>query len=123
MVRRGVEGQRAPLKMNKRALTPLIHGGYRWSSYKRNALGKDNKLLTFHEVYKQLGRTTVKRQENYRDLFKSQIDKEELSNIRAAWQTGTPLGNSYFKELIEKKLKCKVGQARRGRPKSPVEDE
>ncbi|VAW86933.1 hypothetical protein MNBD_GAMMA18-954, partial [hydrothermal vent metagenome] len=36
---------------------------------------------------------------------------------RAAWQSGTPLGNEYFREKIERKLDSKVGQLRRGRPK------
>ena len=37
--------------------------------------------------------------------------------IRAAWQTGTPLVNDRFKEQIEKALNMKVGYAKRGRPK------
>ena len=37
--------------------------------------------------------------------------------IRAAWQTGTPLMNDRFKEQIEKVLNAKVGYAKRGRPK------
>ena len=38
--------------------------------------------------------------------------------IRAAWQTGTPLANDRFKEKIEETLNLKVGHARRGRPKN-----
>jgi putative transposase len=49
-------------------------------------------------------------------LFKAHIDQEDIKDIRAAWQTGTPLGNDFFREKIERKLKSKVGQARRGRP-------
>ena len=41
-----------------------------------------------------------------------------MGEIRAAWQTGTPLANDRFKEQIEKKLSMKVGYARRGRPKN-----
>jgi putative transposase len=52
----------------------------------------------------------------YKELFRGHIDEEDLKDIRSALQTGTPLGNDYFKEKIEKKLKTKVGQARRGRP-------
>ena len=44
------------------------------------------------------------------------MDEADLKDIRAAWQTGTPLGNDYFREKIERKLGSKVGQARRGRP-------
>jgi putative transposase len=63
-----------------------------------------------------MGGTVAQRREYCRGLFKAHIDGEELTQIRAAWQTGTPLGNDYFKAKIEAKLKTKVGQARRGRP-------
>ena len=91
-------------------------GSYRWSSDKRNVLGQHNTLITSHPVYKQLARNLDQRREKYQVLFTTEIDKELLTNIRQAWQTGTPLGNSYFKELVESKLKCKVGQSKRGRP-------
>ena len=67
-------------------------------------------------MYQALGHTQAQRLEAYTALFKAHIDTEELGVIRACWQTGTPLGNDYFKQKIEEKLKCKVGQARRGRP-------
>jgi len=89
---------------------------YRWSSYRANAEGKDDELLTLHERYLALGRTTAQRQDAYRELFRAHVDEDEMKKIRAAWQTGTPLGNDYFKEKVEKKLKTKVGQDRRGRP-------
>lgn len=89
---------------------------YRWSSYRANAQGKENKLITPHSLYLALGKTKASRLEAYRALFKAHVDEAELKDIRAAWQTGTPLGNDYFREKIERKLKSKVGQARRGRP-------
>jgi putative transposase len=49
-------------------------------------------------------------------LFNVHVDETDLKDIRAAWQTGTPLGNDYFRKKIERKLGSKVGQARRGRP-------
>ena len=92
-------------------------GHYRWSSYRANAQNKDDKILSVHPLYVGLGKTTASRSEAYKSLFKAHIDEAELNEIRAAWQTGTPLGNDYFKEKIEKRLNSKVGQARRGRPK------
>jgi len=89
---------------------------YRWSSYRANAEGKDDDLLTPHERYLALGRTANQRRETYRELFKAHVEEAEVKKINAAWQTGTPLGNPYFKEKVEKKLKTKVGQDRRGRP-------
>ena len=91
-------------------------GAYRWSSYKANVQGQQNEILTEHALYKALGRTSDQRREAYKALFKGQVDPDELDAIRASWQSGTPLGNEYFMQKIEAKLKCKVGQVRRGRP-------
>ncbi len=88
---------------------------YRWSSYRVNGQGARTDLIQPHPHYLQLGSSVKKRLEAYRELFKEHIDSNQLKNIRAAWQTGTPLGNDYFREMIETKLKCKVGQAQRGR--------
>ena len=89
---------------------------YRWSSYRYNAQGKADELVTPHALYLALGKGKGLRMARYKELFKAHVDPEALSEIRAAWQTGTPLGNDYFREKIEKKLGCKVGQERRGRP-------
>ena len=88
---------------------------YPWSSYLHNAYGKKNKLVTKHGIYLSLGKDEISQRKAYRDLFKH--DKEDnIKSIRAAWQTGTPLGNDKFKEKIERTLKQKVGYAIRGRP-------
>ena len=99
-----------------RAKVTKTPGHYRWSSYRANAQGKNDKLITPHSLYLALGRTRPSRLEAYKTLSKGHIDVENIKEIRAAWQTGTPLGNAHFKKKIERKLKSKVGQARRGRP-------
>lgn len=99
-------------------------GHYRWSSYRSNAAGQPQSFITPHPEYKALGRTAARRHAAYKALFQAHVDDpRELDEIRAAWQTGTPLGNDLFKEKIERKLKCKIGQARRGRPRIYAEDE
>ena len=95
-------------------------GHCRWSSYRYNAQGKNDRIVTEHPLYTALGRTKATRRETYKDLFKAHIDAEQLKSIRAAWQTGTPLGNDYFRKKIERKLKTRIGQARRGRPDGPL---
>lgn len=90
---------------------------YRWSSYCANAQGKTDVLVTPHALYAALGKTRAKRFNAYKSLFNIHLDGKDIMDIDKAWQTGTPLGNRYFKEKIERKLKCKVGQDRRGRPK------
>jgi putative transposase len=89
---------------------------YRWSSYRANAEGWEDVTLTPHPLYQALGRTTAQRHDAYRALFNAHVEEAELMRIRAAWRTGTPLGNDYFKGKIERKLDTKVGQDRRGRP-------
>lgn len=89
---------------------------YPWSSYRANAEGREAPLLTPHALYLALGKPAAQRQLAYRALFKADIDEKQTAEISAAWQTGTPLGNDYFKAEIESKLKTKVGQPRRGRP-------
>ncbi|MBT3028079.1 MAG: transposase [gamma proteobacterium symbiont of Ctena orbiculata] len=90
---------------------------YHWSSYRGNATQCIDKLTTPHTLYRQLAQEYQDRQFIYRELFRGALEAEQVHDIRATVQTGTPLGNTHFREQIEKQLKCKVGQARRGRPK------
>jgi len=92
---------------------------YPWSSYAANAEGGDDSVLKPHEYYRALGATANIRCSVYRDLFQATIDERLVSDIRASWQTGTPLGNDRFREQIETVLKCNVGYAHRGRPVKP----
>jgi len=90
---------------------------YRWSSYAANGLGVSNAVLTAHSEFVALGRLPDDRQAAYRGLFEGETDSEELTLLRCALQTGTPLGNEKFKAEIEAILSLKVGFVRRGRPK------
>lgn len=95
---------------------------YRWSSYRCNGQGHTDEVISHHPLYLALAGDKQKRLEAYRTLFKAHLAKTELDAIHAAWQTGTPLGNDFFKKKIEAKLQCKVGQARRGRPEKPGDE-
>jgi putative transposase len=90
---------------------------YRWSSYRANALGEDESILSPHRLCQQLGADNAKWQSSYRELFTDVLDCEVMGHIRASVQTGTPLGNNKFKADVEKLLGTKVGQARQGRPR------
>jgi len=89
---------------------------YEWSSYLSNAEGKPDPMLTPHTLYRALGATDAERQSAYLELLHTHMDDEKISEIRASWQTGTPLGNDRFREQIETVLKRKVGYSQRGRP-------
>jgi len=89
---------------------------YAWSSYRSNAMGKTCAMLEPHEVYLSLGATPSMRQLAYRELFLQALDPVLVNDVRAAVQTGTPLGNDRFRKQIEQTLRCSVGQLHRGRP-------
>lgn len=97
-------------------------GEYRWSSYLDNAFGKKRGLLTRHRLYSKLGNTDEARQHAYRELFSNTLESNQLHQLRAAVQTGTPLGNDRFREQIERTTGVRPGQLRRGRP-SKLADE
>lgn len=89
---------------------------YRWSSYRANAYGATNPILTPHPLYLSLGKDKRQRNRRYREGFKEALEEKQIKDIRASVQTGTPLGNDRFKAEVERLLDVKVGQARRGRP-------
>lgn len=92
-------------------------GDYRWSSYRGNASGSTDGFLTPYRCYQALGQDQDRRAHVYRELFRMTVDSDRMYEIRTTVQTGTPLGNARFREQVEKTLKCRVGQPRRGRPK------
>ena len=61
---------------------------YPWSSYAANAEGISNKLITSHEVYKQLGANELERQSAYRQLFRLAIGKSDIDALREATNKG-----------------------------------
>jgi putative transposase len=94
---------------------------YRWSSYRSNALGQDDELVTSHDLYNALGPDETARQKHYRALFKTQLDKEPLADIRMAIQQSQPLGDSRFSATIERMTGQKRALKPRGRPRKIVE--
>jgi putative transposase len=106
------------IEMNPVRAGMVTHpASYRWSSYTANALGETNAILAPHAEFLGLGTVAAKRREAYRGFFSIEQEPKELEDIRAALQTGTPLGNDRFRQEIESALGVKVGYSRRGRPK------
>ena len=93
-----------------------LPGHYRWSSFCHNVGTKKISFLSPHVIYQGLGDCEGTREKAYQLLFKGHLDETDLKRIREAWQTGTPLGNDWFREKVECQLECKVGFAKRGRP-------
>ena len=102
-----------------RARMVVRPGDYRWSSYRFHADGAPDKLLSNHEQFERLGRAAEQRQQAYRELFRTELDSSELTEIRNTVNRGWPLGGERFKDEIEQALKCAARPPRRGRPPRP----
>ncbi len=87
---------------------------YEWSSYRANALGMPDALVTPHPVYDRLGRTRAARQESYRDLFRHRQDDAAMESIRDCTRSGWALGGEKFREEIEQTLKRRCAPLPRG---------
>lgn len=89
---------------------------YRWSSYRTNAEGKEDALITPHEMYQRLGRSADSRLEAYRALFKAHVDDDELNQIRSATNGNYVFGSERFQEQIGEMLGRRVVKGNPGRP-------
>jgi len=74
---------------------------YPWSSYKANAFGEANELISPHSVYMATGHNDYCRLQAYRELFRDQIEKELIHDIRESLNHELVLGRSRFKDWIE----------------------
>jgi putative transposase len=81
---------------------------YPWSSYRRNALGQPNEIVTPQLEYQRLGKTDEERQAAYRQLFKHHITETSMNEIRNATNKAWVLGNDQFKHRIQKQLERRV---------------
>jgi putative transposase len=89
-------------------------GRYRWSSYRANALGIANPLVTPHERYDALGADASHRQLAYRALVCAVIPDVTLDEIRSATNTGWALGSKRFRDEIAALLARRTQPAIRG---------
>lgn len=97
---------------------------YRWSSYRSHALGADDPvtalsqpLLAPHPLYRGLGPDAESRQAAYRALFRSELDREAISQIRLALNQSQPLGDARFLDRIEQMVGVRREARLRGRPR------
>lgn len=96
---------------------------YRWTSYRTNGLGQHSAILTPHSLYMALGEDEEARKKAYRALFRAQLDKAAVDDIRLALNQSQPLGNERFYARIEKLTGQRREAKPQGRPHSlPVED-
>jgi len=92
-------------------------GDYPWSSYRANALGQANGLLTEHPEYLALATDAETRRRQYRGLFSSAMDAEPIADLRLALQQNQPIGDSRFYAEIEALTGQRRELKKRGRPR------
>jgi len=98
---------------------------YPWSSHRRYAYGDATANLSWliePEQYVNIERTDAARRRAYRDLFKLDIDAEELHSIRASTHKGWALGDDRFKQMIERLGERRAAPAAKGRPRKEVKN-
>ncbi|MCD9088270.1 transposase [Stenotrophomonas sp. SY1] len=89
---------------------------YRWSSYRRNALGQADPLVRPHDCYRRLGITDTERLPAYRDLVQ-QACEEDAARFSDHLRHQHPMGNDRFRATIEAQLGRKLTPGKGGRPK------
>ena len=89
---------------------------YSWSSYRANAEGRDDRLVTPHSEYLSLGQDSESQCNAYRGLFGNALEPSLLENIREATNGGYPLGSEMFKSGVVLPLGRRLKPGRPGRP-------
>jgi len=77
---------------------------YEWSSYKHNALGVPDKLITEHLQYKRLGKEASLRCKNYKTLFDKLKSSEQDKLITEATMRGVVYGAEKFHRKVGKRI-------------------
>jgi putative transposase len=90
---------------------------YPWTSYRANALGAADELITRHPEYQSLGITPEQKQQAYQALFLTHLTPETLHEVRAALNSELVTGTDRFKAEIETALGRRVQPKPRGRPR------
>jgi REP-associated tyrosine transposase len=75
---------------------------YEWSSYRRNALGVPDELITEHRLYKRLGKEQELRYKKYKSLFDKLDISEQDQQIMEATMRGVVYGSDKFHSRIAK---------------------
>ncbi|MBN8477857.1 MAG: transposase [Burkholderiales bacterium] len=88
---------------------------YRWSSYRANAAGRFDALVSPHPLYLSLGETATVRQAAYREIFAGAIPDDDLRLIRDSTQHAWAIGDASFGKVVASNGR-RPARSRRGRP-------
>lgn len=87
-----------------------------WSSYRANALGRRDDLITPHDSFLAISRDARERRDRYRELVAQGLSSGQLQEIRLVTQRQRALGSSPFRQLVEQRTGMRAGVGTPGRP-------
>ena len=73
---------------------------YMWSSYRHNALGEKDALITEHTLYQELAQDVTGQCRRYQALFDDPNGKREDAKITQATMKGEVYGSEAFHERV-----------------------
>lgn len=91
-----------------------LPGEYQWSSFRCNAHGSLDTLVTHHPQYFSLGASSPARQRAYCTLFEAEIEEASVDEIRRATNSAWVLGSVDFAEAVVSRLNRRVTPVGRG---------
>ena len=97
-----------------RAGVVKLPGEFRWSSFRCNAYGSRDTLVTHHPQYLSLGASSPARQRAYRALFEAQTEDASDDEIRRATNSAWVLGDVEFAQTVVSLLNRRVTPVGRG---------
>lgn len=95
---------------------------HRWSSYRANAQGDLDDLVSPHASYLALGSDAAKRQAAYRELVGQELAPCVVDTIRRATNGNFVLGDESFAAQIAAALGRRVTPGKSGRPRKMTEE-
>ena len=96
---------------------------YRWSSYRANACGDHDPVVTPHPMFVALAPTPDERRDIYRRMFGEALPNEAIEAIRNATQFEWALGDTAFHEFVEARTGRRTSRLAMGRPRADSEEE
>lgn len=89
---------------------------YRWSSHAHWLGVRNDRLLTPHAQFWELGNTPFAREAAYAELVQTGLGSQEQAALTASALSGWALGDSDFIHQLQKHTSRRVVQGRAGRP-------
>jgi putative transposase len=109
------------IELNPVRAAMVAHPGeYRWSSYRANGQGEENRLIQPHALYLALGNDAADRRSAYRELFRSAMEAGVIDEIRRATNGNFALGSEQFGVEIAAVLGRRARPGKPGRPRRQI---